>query len=65
MDGIVYMWDMAIGEALYKFEDFFGGPISAITWLEGPTLDSRHPAFCYGNAAGHLVLCSYDETGVS
>lgn len=63
-DGVVMIWDMTTGEALYALEDVFGGPISALALIEGPADDSQHPAFCYGNAAGHLALCTYVETEV-
>ena len=64
--GFLIVWDMATGDQLYENEDVFGGPISALTWIEGSSTseDSQHPNLCFGNSAGHLVVCSFDQREV-
>ena len=65
LDGVIILWDTLTGECLFKISDVFGGAISTLVWIEGPNTDEQYPGFCYGNASGQIVLCSYVETRVS
>lgn len=53
------VWDMKTGDRLCKLQDRYGGPVASIAWIEGLSEDAKYPSFCYGNAKGEVVFCSY------
>lgn len=59
------VWDAVTGKCLFKISDVFGGPISCLTWLERSTEEYVWPNFCFGNASGYIVSCTYIEDTVS